>query len=1000
MRYLTRSMLAFSMLLASSGAVLACELPAHPNAAAMPVGITLRGTDNEVPVKGCSAVKLIQGTNDASFYYLIPEGSKVKLRIVWDPVCHNNPNPVGSADFTYKAEQYDYVYSAELKIKEDTDIGKVGGFYFFPLKTMSEYFTLNGNRKDAHEAFTREYGIDNQKEIISDKNLGPAAAFSASFATTGANDLGFSIVDGNGCSSYPDSSLVGYSTIGPVDGIDGIDSCLPGAHRNFKDKENDIFLLEEGKVKLVSRSGESSKPTWGFYRPSKADGTDDEDNIIRFLPNESGIEMSNMDFGLEEPKPENYKAYILENGNKKAIHVEGIGYDKDDKDAAHGQGDDCSFHVTFTTPSIAGDKKSANESDAIVKIMVNSPPAGYRLSNLFWVWEEQAYKRVKTGKYELAEDSELPTNLPSDDDKEETSSSDPKEDDDSKDDDSKDDTKAKEGTTGKITLDATDEKVFIYEKSGKVRKCSAPLVIVVSKTQDGVGYAAYKIYDDCGPITSDLVVKQADSDSAPEFFEEDKNTESVSSKFEFSIDVVDSNPYFAKNIEISDSREKSIKGGVGLDQNPQKMDLCFFYNYPVYDYKVSNDKAVDSLKGLGIVDFPESNKSGKDNKFCGYTHDTKWMWQKAEKVDIQSVELVNEIHADSGMDSERRIIGSVNRIKGTFEITNPKPWHETSNANGDNFSVFALFKDTSGNTHMTDTFKVIVKKDDNGKEVEYEPIKSDSAMPKNMAEKNYAMDPTKDTINEILSNTTNSPAPHFATDLVKQATWAGNKYWQTLTRIESKDETAPEIQVIVLDTRTNRYHIFGTTENVAGALNGMKNRNTDKTYSKLAIDKIPYINKNTAITDSYKYEKFDDVNALFTTYLQGEKAVSTVFDATNKNGFVCQKNSRLIFYPRAFDNIGYMDPINAGVQSFKATLYDSSSSKRFEDKEVTKMEPIENVFRQENVDNGNNVTPYVLKIEATDYANNTREFYLNIAVTGRTLDIRTLEEKRERINNK
>lgn len=994
MRYLTRSMVVFSLLLATTGIVHACELPAHPNAAAMPVGITLRGSNTEQKVSDCNAVKLIQGTNDASFYYLIPEGSKVKLRIVWDPVVHNNPSPVDSADFKYKAEQYDYVYSAELKIKEDTDIGKIGGYYFFPLQAMSEYFTLSGNRKDAKEAFSREYGTTGSDEIIPDAaGVGPSNIFQASFATkgTGDTDFGFSIVGGSN-KAYPDEPLIAATKANDMEGIDGINEYLPGPHRVFKDDKRDIFLLEDGKVKLVNRGAPLTKPTWNY-----AAVDDESDTIVYYLLGKSGVDMSDMDFGLQPPEPKNYRAYIVENDNKKQIHVEGIGYDPKADDAARGNGSDSSFYVTFTTPSIGGDETTKTEDNARVKIMVNSPPAGYKLTNLFWVWEEQTYKRKTKGKFELAEDSEKPSNMPTDDDesddeKEADKDKDKDKDEEDSEDKKKDDDKEEEkpASSNKIVIDASDEKYFVYEKSGAVRKCSVGLSIVVCKISDGIGHADYKIYDDCGPVTSNLQVFGVEGNSESKYFEEDGNTTNATSKFNFSIDLIDSNPYFAKDI-IAESVEKLDKNR-DIGQNKEKMDLTFFYNYPVYDYNILEKNSVDALKGVGLVDFPKTNKDGKDSKFNGYTHSTKWYWHEAESVEITSIECSKEIRADSASDPDQRLIGSVNTVKGTFEIKNPKPWHESAGAEGKDFTVFAMFKDTAGNTHITEVFN-------------YTPKKSESAKPENIREKNYAMDPTKETVAEIPANddTNGKDAPHFAQDLGQQASWDG-KYWQSVSHLECDDTTAPEIQVIVLDTRTNRYHIFGTSENTAAALHKMKVRNNDTTYAGLKVEEVPYINKNTAISNSYLYDvKPSDVETLFTTYLQGQgdkkEAVSTVMDTANKNGFVCQKNSRLIFYPRAFDNIGYMDTTkNCGVQSFKATLYDTNSPARFDGKSVTSMEtPIENVFRQENVDAGNNVTPYVLKVEATDYSNNTREFYLNIAVTGRTLDIRTLEEKRERV---
>jgi hypothetical protein len=63
------------------------------------------------------------------------------------------------------------------------------------------------------------------------------------------------------------------------------------------------------------------------------------------------------------------------------------------------------------------------------------------------------------------------------------------------------------------------------------------------------------------------------------------------------------------------------------------------------------------------------------------------------------------------------------------------------------------------------------------------------------------------------------------------------------------------------------------------------------------------------------------------------------------------------------------------------------------------LKPIEHVFRFENVDNDGAVSPeYYLEVNATDHSNNSRNFKLNIAVLGKKLDIRTLEERRKRID--
>ena len=103
MKYFSRSAMACLMLLLAGNGINACELPAHPNAAAMPVSITPKG-GSEIPIKNAgSIVKLVSDSKTGNFYYLIPEGSKVKMKIVWDPMCHNSG--ATGKDWDYKKEQ-------------------------------------------------------------------------------------------------------------------------------------------------------------------------------------------------------------------------------------------------------------------------------------------------------------------------------------------------------------------------------------------------------------------------------------------------------------------------------------------------------------------------------------------------------------------------------------------------------------------------------------------------------------------------------------------------------------------------------------------------------------------------------------------------------------------------------------------------------------------------------------------------------------------------------
>lgn len=965
MKCFRKSILACMMFLLTGNYLNACELPAHPSAAAMPV-------KNQ-------GLKLIE--DGASFYYLIPEGKEIKMKIVWDPYCHNAKS--------VKKEEYDGVIKENIDI--DSDVDKINGYGFFPLKSMSQFFTLRGNRKDLTEAFSRETGISKTDKILSDNGLGPELAFTGMFSS--APDLKFSIV-GEKTNGYGDDTIVKATQVNEASSISGINSCLPSAFMhskifmdNAEKGSNDVFVIEEGKAKLINKKGDSKEDLFNCYDVSDSDYS----KLVVF--SNSGIYLGDMKIDLTEPEPEDYKAYLVDDGKANKVEIKGIKWheieydtknqryslkNESEMDSEDAKGP--SFDVVFTTPSLVGkyneNKYELDTVKSTIKMMVNSPAAGYELSNLYWVWEETLYERKTSGKYELAVGSN-PSN----------------------------DTEIEEVTENDSVvkkIDASQEGVYVYEKK-QTSKSSASLVIIYSKPQDGTGFSAYRIYDNKGPICSELTVTPVDdTQSEVVYFEEDNNKVKIESTFKFELKVVDTNPYFDSEFDYSTH-----------SQNKENMGLTFFYNYPVYSYYVS-DKGnikINDLNGVGLVDFPESNQSGEKDEFVGYTHKVNWYWKavSGNNVKIEKIEA-NKISSDDGS-----YIGCNAKIMGTFTIKNPKPWHEMGDAESKKFAIFALFKDTAGKTHITEI-------SEKGFEVKDEVNSlADPSLPSSFPA--YAINPNNNSV--VKANVFSENA----SDIVKQRMdWTpSSEYFQSLKYIGVEDKTAPEIQVIVFDTRTNRYHIFGTSENTAAAFIGSTDKNVYKEKRIYDIDytvpdkidsinKIPYINKDSDISKSYKYNVFNckvynnesDFEKLFDYYLKGykdkdkTKAISTIFDIKNKNGFVCQKGTRLIFYAHAFDNIGYQEKgtPGGGLNSFKIQLVDEINGKT---EERLNGDPLEYVFRQENYDkNGNKKQDnksYKLIVTAEDKANpvNKREFELEIAVLGRTLDIRTLEEKRERI---
>ena len=939
MKYLSRTAMACFIALLAGNGINACELPAHPNAAAMPVSITPKG-GTETPIAKAAGVKLISDAS-GNFYYLIPEGSKIKMKIVWDPLCHNSG--ATGKDWDYKKEQYDYLADGHIEgVKPDTEVQAAGGYKFFPLSAMSEFFKVSGNRNDIEEAFGREMKVSTDDKMVPDKaGIGPASLYTNTFSKA-STELVIKLT-GKKSDNYKDESCskaIAYNNeylnrpvLEEYDKTESLNSALPGTHMNLN--VGKVYLLDNGKLKLQK----FDNGTVGFSA-AKLENTED---LIAY--SNSGLEVRNISIALKTPKYEDYKAYIAKNANDKEIHVEGIDYNSD-KPIATGK-DNGYFNVVFTTPSIDGNE---NDDNAILKIRVNSPAAGYEMNNVFWVWKEQYYERVKEDKkYTVEGDDEVTEINPS-----------------------------------------TDTGYLVYKKKDGVKKCSCETMVTFNKAQDAFGYSGYKIYDNCGPISTSLVVND-NKESA--FEENDAEGKATTTTFNYRISLVDSNPFIDRTI-VATSDEQRASGDIS--QNLDKMSVTFFYNYPVYDYKPKTINKIDDLEGCGLVDFADNKESGNDSNFKTYYHDVSWYWKKAVDVKVNSIKLNEQIKADSALDSKQRLIGSVSTIEGSFTINNPKPWHVTddnpSGAGESNFVCFAVIKDTAGNTHVTDVFT---------KNSTDKPLAT--ANPENISGK-YALYPVEGGSGELPANLNESSAPYFANDLKSQVGWDGSK-WQEMKTLVSKDTTAPEIQIVIFDTRTNRYHIFGTKDNVAAGLNNFQT--TSDTDYAAKINSVPYIGRNTIISNTYSYTGLVDVNSLYDTYLKGDtdgNAVSTVKDSLNKNGFVCQKGTRLVFYVHAFDNIGYDAESKkyGGVEKVSVDLVDydgKSSAITLKDNNS-----FENVFRQENYDKEGNLkagmNPYKIIVTAQDKVTptpNERKFELDIGVVGRTLDLRTLEEKRERV---
>jgi hypothetical protein len=491
-------------------------------------------------------------------------------------------------------------------------------------------------------------------------------------------------------------------------------------------------------------------------------------------------------------------------------------------------------------------------------------------------------------------------------------------------------------------------------------KCSEQLNLKVTKPADEAGSTDFIVFDTKGPIAANFSVNVGDG-----FAETGPTT------MDFEMIMLDTNPYFNKPFN-------DTLGGANFNQSAANMKVQIYYTYPCYTYSAASNLDMNALKtgGYGLADL--QSLSDKKPIFKSYKFQPTWVWKRAEVSDIAispaTVEKKN---------SDNRLVGSLNRVSGKVKIQQPRPWLLCNGATADTgnsdplpkFKLFAIAKDSQGN----DGPEYQTVYDDVG-----ESLVQPTANPEVGGDRAYHP-----------SGASDIPVG----DMLDKFSDAGidTSSWSNLAYNKAKDKIAPEIQVVVFDTRTNKYHVFGSKEHVDAEFSQMGSAAFKSNYADASLN-LPYFNKESQINTEHEFTDTSDINGLFTKYLSDANAVSTVNDGSNV-AFVCQKNNRLVFYIRAFDNInsGVMaknfgiSSLNWSIQDKEAAYNDSGSISP-----TDMMSAIEHVFRFENATSG---PEYNLTVTAKDYSDNERTFKLEIVVMGRTLDIRTLEERRNRFND-
>ncbi|NLF97813.1 MAG: hypothetical protein GX569_13830 [Candidatus Riflebacteria bacterium] len=855
--------LAFVLTLPS---LMACSLPAEPCAAIVPIN------------SAGSGMKMVpDGTN--KFFYLVPQGTTAAFKVVWDPAAHNTGSGL-------KTDKYDWCTKAGIAREPGTD--SPGGYGYFPIQSMADFFSVRGNRGSVQEAFSREMGVSTADGFIP-SIMGPYSILSG-FVKPG--NQGRITTLGGQSNEYPAPGIADVAAMSDSPLTAAQDANYPASSWNRTEVPTDTT---------------NNPPTTRIYLPT-AGAT----RGVKIRA--EGLLIEGMDMEVTQIRPSDYKAFIRTGNEAANIEVQSSPQIVWSADGSNGTpGPD--FSVTFNTPSFNGNKDQSK-----IRLKVWSPGAGFEISNIFWAWKETVYEKKSRRVVTQAEVRDA---------------------------------------SGTVIVPERSEMRDYWEAQSPENLCSEELQIKLIKSAAEAGSTDFIVYDDKSPIAADFKIT-SDTNFKP----------TGPTSLDFSLKVLDTNPYFDKLFS-------QTIDGVDLTQSLEKLDLNVFYSYPHYKYEAAGNLTIDDLRntGYGTADKQDLVAAGNP-EFKSFTHESVWHWKKAEVSNL----AVGSPQMLTGATGRRA--GAVCTVTGKINIQQPRPWHECNEGGGKSvpepkFKVFAISADTAGK-----------------KLEDHDPIKTsvgDSAE-LTSAEPNAGADPA--------ACLPGSGGSIPAGDTQGQVSGGGvdDSRWSNVEYLKAKDEIGPEIQVIVFDTRTNRYHMFGTKQNVAAGFSEFGGSGLDDDYS---TGDVPYLGKEADITSAHQFSDLADINGLFDKYLVGPNAVSTI-DEDSQHGFVCQQNNRLVFYIRAVDNINsYEKSKNFGISGLTCTLSEKNGTVSGIDwpTPANMLKPVEHVFRFENVDAGGGISPeYYLQVVATDHSNNSRTFKLNIAVLGRKLDIRTLEERRKRVD--
>ncbi|MFZ2959481.1 MAG: hypothetical protein WA705_21545 [Candidatus Ozemobacteraceae bacterium] len=671
--------------------------------------------------------------------------------------------------------------------------------------------------------------------------------------------------------------------------------------------------------------------------------------IYEYVDGSTGMYIAVIAIGLTNVENSDYKAYVDIDSAKVPIicpsgtlpHLAAPGNNT-------GLGNDAGkFNVKFSVPTTGSPEK-------MVKLRVYCPPAGFTISNTFWAWQEKV-------------------------------------------------------TTQKEEYNASG--TFLGWKIvgvPAVKHCSVGWVLTAQKPGAVSGYTAFMVYDSRPPISSKL---ELSAPATPGVLKTYVTGEAMTD-FDFTLTMVDTNPYGNTNFT-------GAKAGGTYTQNAVaniKPDL--YFSYPVYEFAtetgiVPNDftsAMVATKLNVGLLDFSSTTGPAQ---FTGQYYKVRWVWKKAT---VTNPTITFNKETVGGLD-----VGGTYIISGKATVPGlPAPWH-VANAGANmsedynqhssdykklGFKAFVVCRDSADN--VWDAFQTLPTfiNDFSNASVEATAKKEvTDSMPPSVEVSDPANVGTiwKQSLLPANKQFNNEPSELAAVVTAKTGNAGTDFVWQKYPYYKVEDKGKPEIQVIVFDTRNNSYHIFGS-KNGGDALASSK-ANTPVSYD--SITPGPFSAADSAVYNA-EYQFTGKDLALFDSFFKtnGETGVNLM--TTNKGkGLVCQRNTRLVFYIRAWDNINTfkVDKKN-GVSNIEYTVTDETWSGSPTPPAYTgsylpddlMQNPPMWQFRASNTDGTMDNKVCLLDVTAKDPAGNSSNLKINVYVVGNELEIRSLEEKRNRSN--